>query len=414
MKPLVRGITAAVLIAVSAAGGCVPQTDIPIVSEKTGETLETGETLWEDTENDPVPNTVRTQAQVPEVYRTDIQSGDITITADVNVEMPETDRIPKLEIEYLPYTDEELEKMKEILGRELGIDEWQEKPGDESGTYESPDHIYTLSLGAGSGQGQDTPMVWLVCPGISDGSSQAGGPDELSLSPEEEEERKRIRADAEEKAENLLGKMGLEDFCLEEARWRPLAVIQNHSWSPSGEQGIRLYYRRRAQDMPVISREYRTQYVELLYREDTTLLEVKNIGREQVTGTSGYAEIFMPFLSVSQVFEQCMKTAQADGHGADIDPVLEEVRPGIKPHIYLTVTEVRLAYRVEYEGRGPAEPQAGGRKGKLVPVWVFYGITERGYQDINGAEAKIPRTPLSGGKIQLLAVSAEDGTVYWR
>ena len=91
-----------------------------------------------------------------------------------------------------------------------------------------------------------------------------------------------------------------------------------------------------------------------------------------------------------------------------------EAHPGIKPHFYLTVTEVKLVYRAEYENQDWAESQKSEEKGKVVPAWAFYGITERGYENQDGVEAEIPRTPFSGGKTKLLMVNAEDGTIYWR
>ena len=142
-----------------------------------------------------------------------------------------------------------------------------------------------------------------------------------------------------------------------------------------------------------------TQYVEILYKEDGTLLEVKDIGREQIGDTLGYTEFLLPFLSVSQIFEQCMKTLEMD--------------TGTKSHIYLTVTEVKLAYQIEYENQDLAASETGSRKGKLVPVWAFYGIAEKEYQNQDGTEAEIPRTLLSGGKkVLFLTVNAEDGTIY--
>ena len=75
--------------------------------------------------------------------------------------------------------------------------------------------------------------------------------------------------------------------------------------------------------------------------------------------------------------------------------------------------DVELAYCLKYdEGNGDV-PQTEGQKGKLAPVWVFYGTAERGYQNSDGTKAGILGEPLSGGtKMLLLAVGGEDGTVY--
>ena len=153
---------------------------------------------------------------------------------------------------------------------------------------------------------------------------------------------------------------------------------------------------------------YPAQYVEFLYKEDGTLLSVKNIGREELRVTSEYAEFLLPFSSVSQVFEQCMKTRPINPEAdlkSDIS-ILTEGYPGAVPHDYLTITEVKLAYGLEYG-------EADGGTGKLVPVWAFYGREERGFQDQNGVELMIPRTSLNGGKSELLlVVKAQNGSVY--
>lgn len=144
------------------------------------------------------------------------------------------------------------------------------------------------------------------------------------------------------------------------------------------------------------------QYVEFLYGEDGRLLSVKNIGREQIRVTSGHTKFLLPFASVCQVFEQCMKTLQTDW-GAGAEAFQEEELPGTNPHLYLTVTDVKLAYRLEYDEWDPKTFEIGGGKGKLVPVWAFYGKVRRGYEDQNRAEAK---------KVLLLMVNAENGTIY--
>lgn len=138
--------------------------------------------------------------------------------------------------------------------------------------------------------------------------------------------------------------------------------------------------------------------MEFLYREDKTLLAVKDIGRESVTDTREYAGFLLPFLAVSQIFEQCMKSS-----------VTDEDMTEMGSHTYLAVTEVKLAYRREFKGQ--AGSQDGG--GRLVPVWAFYGITEKGYQDHVGGEAAIfPIAAGQGKETLLLTINAEDGTIY--
>lgn len=86
---------------------------------------------------------------------------------------------------------------------------------------------------------------------------------------------------------------------------------------------------------------------------------------------------------------------------------------GKKPHVYVAVTDVDLAYCLKYEEGNGDVPRTEGQKGKLAPVWVFYGTAERGYQNPDGTKAGILGEPLNGGtKMLLLAVGGEDGTVY--
>ena len=417
-KPWSRRWAAAAMEAVFAMTGCVQQTDVPIVSEKTKGTPDTsGQTRKEETgQNGTGQNgaeqdgamkeqagPIRQLAEVPEIYEAHIEEENITITADVTIEVPETDRIPLMDVRSLPYTEEELEKLQEILKQEIGVGDWVEQSRDDPRTYESSDGVYILSLGAGDRQ--KPPMFWLMCPGISDGTGGGDDPDDLSGFSVTGDDRKLLQAELEEKAEMLLEKMGLENFCLEDARWRRLSVSEHSSWSMSEQWGVRLYYRRKIGDMEVVNDtgEYslpglRTQYVEFLYREDKTLLAVKDIGRESVTDTREYAGFLLPFLAVSQIFEQCMKSS-----------VTDEDMTEMGSHTYLAVTEVKLAYRREFKGQ--AGSQDGG--GRLVPVWAFYGITEKGYQDHVGGEAAIfPIAAGQGKETLLLTINAEDGTIY--
>jgi len=408
VKRFAMGVMAA-LMATGIISGCVRQTDTPIVLDRTDRLREESKQAWQETgdetkERREQRDTIREQAEIPEIYRVDIQEENLTIKGNVNVEIPEIDRIPLMEVRHLPYTDDELKKMKEVLRQELGITQWVEGGQSTPRTYDSPDRVYSLSLGAGrSGQ---TPMVWLSCPAVSDG---IGGDDDMdslfdfSLA---EEERKRIQEDVEKKAENLLERMELKGFYLENVRWRPLFVSRNYSWTPSGHWGIRLYYKRRIGGMAVIEcgsgedlQTFPFQYVELLYQEDGTLLAVKDIGREEVTGPSGYSGFLLPFLSVSQVFEQCMKTA-------------EIFHQGERNHIYLSVTEVKLAYRPEYGNRPLAADGTGFGKGRLVPVWAFYGAWEREDKSLERMETEPLQAQANGGKkTPLLAVNAEDGPI---
>ncbi|MCI9362172.1 MAG: hypothetical protein HFG65_14755 [Hungatella sp.] len=404
-------VAAAVGGCVLVLAGCVRQTDIPIVTERTEEVLES----QEETETGiPAGETetdrqvlIREQADVPEKYRLSFENKDITITADVEVEVPETEKISLKAVEYTTYTEEELERVKEIFGQELGIKEWIPMDSQEGGvrmSFYSPDFAYNLSMGAGGNQ--EFPIIWLLDTHISDGGNgnEKEDPGDLTECPMSEAERDEVQAVLEEKARQLLQKMGLEDLTLESARWRQLSVSDKFSWTLSGQYGVRLRYSRKFGELPLVSMGQRhslweadPQYVEFLYREDGRLLTVKNIGREQLGNTGEYAEFLLPFSSVSQIFEQCMKNMEAD-----VDTGTESYG-GKKAHIYLTVTDVKLAYHLECEEQRGDMPLTYEKKGKLVPVWAFYGTVETGEE----------RSSLDEGrKTLLLAIHGENGMIY--
>lgn len=421
-----KGLAAAIgAVSILAMAGCVRQTDTPIVSEKSEKSQE-GEEAWEEdsqqtTEEGQISEgetiSIRDQAEAPDTYETYLESEDITIMAKARVEVPDRDRIPLADVEYTPYTGEEMESIQELIGEELGIEEWVKRSESSPQLYDSSDGAYALAMGAG--EDEETPMVWLTSSTLSDGNNAGDDADDLSGFSGGERGWTELEAGMVKKAERLLEKMGMEDFYLDKVRWRQLSVRGDYSWSLSGQYGVRLYYRRKIEDIPVVGGS-RTQYAEFLYKEDGTLLSLKNIGRESIHVKTENAGFLLPFLSVSQVFEQCIKTPESDsdlgiGPSDDLDfiwemgslgeniSILEPSSPGT-PHIYLTVTDVKLAYKTEYED---------GNKGKLVPVWAFYGTVERGYKNQDGSEAEGFRSPLSSETETLfLMVGVEDGTIY--
>lgn len=404
--------------------GCVGQTDTLIVSETTenfrpdGDGYEESPDTGGETKGSPEQRmTVREQAKVPETYMPDIRGKEITVGGNAEVEVQEETGIFAAEVRYAPYTEEELEKIKEVLKGETGIGEWSLQSRDNPGTYMSPDKAYNLSLAAGDER--TMPAVWLTCVDMIDGSSGGGEEDDLSGFSMTEDEREKFQHEMEDRAERVMEEMGMEDFYLADVRWRQLSARENYSWSLSGQYGMRLYYRRKIGGMELVNGEERyavskplapAQYVEFLYGEDGRLLAVKNIGREHIKVTSAYTGFLLPFSSVCQVFEQCMSYLPQQEL-----PVLTEEHPGAVPHLYLTVKSVKLAYCLEYEEWDLEAYGVGSGIGKLVPVWIFYGTAHMGYEDRNKTELGIPRTPINGGRKELLLmINAEDGTIYGR
>ena len=162
--------------------GCVRQTDVPIVSEKTeshqesleeketgeGQGSETGKPEGEEQEGQE-KGLIREQAEVPERYRVSVKGEDVTVTADVEVGVPEVDRVCLKDVEYSPYTDQELSQISKVLGEELGLARWtghvqnamaSGDPGNSEDNSEgnsviylsAADLAYSLDLRAGDGQ----------------------------------------------------------------------------------------------------------------------------------------------------------------------------------------------------------------------------------------------------------------------
>ena len=110
--------------------GCVRQTNIPIVSERTAEDPNSSEAQKAKGEPEAekqgdrgqeeggLTGLIKEQTKAPERYQVHIQGEDVTVTADVEVDVPKTDKICLNYVEYSPYTDEELEQIKGILEEE--------------------------------------------------------------------------------------------------------------------------------------------------------------------------------------------------------------------------------------------------------------------------------------------------------
>ena len=123
------------------------------------------------------------------------------------------------DVEYSPYTDQELSQISKVLGEELGLARWtgdvqnamaSGDPGNSEDNSEGNSVIYlsaadlAYSLDLRAGDGQTTPVVWLTATDVSDGIGGAGDPDDLSACPMTEAEMAQVQAVLENKAEQLL------------------------------------------------------------------------------------------------------------------------------------------------------------------------------------------------------------------
>lgn len=363
---------AACLLAVlCGTAGCVRQTEIPIVAERTEapEAYEEPEksgiqndqeessadgganALSQESDSEADRSFIQKYSEAPQRYKADIHEDRITIQADALLEIPDVSRIPRVGIEKAPYEKEECENILRQFTEETGVEKWRidEQMTTENGTvlepgswvivadqdhpedyeyiwlddeggnhgFTSEDGMYQLSLIHGEGSA-GTPVMWLTNLKYSDGSDGNFDASDVSgwtLSAGEKEE---LEKKLEKKAESCLRRFGIDNFRLTETGWRRISCAENGGWKENGQYGLRLTYIRTVEGIPVFARNSgwasealpAAQYIEFLYLEDGTLLRMKNINRERVVSNLGYTDFLLPFDAAAQIFEQYMRYYQ--------------------------------------------------------------------------------------------------------
>ena len=441
-------LAAAALLGVCAAGvsGCIRQTDVPIIAEKAsqGESAGEGDSAGHSgtqngadggdssvTQNDAngttAENPIIFLAKPPERYQTSVREGTLEISADAPVILPEISRIPILEVEKEPYKKEDCNAALELLKGETGVTDWE--GGESAQSYTSEDGNYQFSFGQGSGANY-TPMMWLTNLVYSDGSNgewDAADVSDFALTGTAREARE---AELKKKAEDFLQRLSLSDFHLESAQWRRISTAKNGG-ALTDDYGLRLTYVRSFEGIPVINREAGwasdlmapSQYVEFLDREDGTLLRMKDINRERVSANLGAADTLLSFGDAAQIFEQYLKyyetvydkdiltiPKQADGYYTYIPT---ESPSGQNAVLSIDVSKVQFAYQLLYDEEDNEAPEPPA-KGRLVPVWAFYGTptVTCAYWSEDGGSVSARLTPPTADDGLLLTVNAVDGTVY--
>lgn len=419
------------LCTVGAVSGCIRQTEVPIIAKK----QETGhsDTASGQTEGAEAEYLIERLAQTPELYQADMKEEKISIQAKAPLVIPAVSRIPMVEIENSPYTAEDCQAVQTLLEPVTGAGGWNpdetfilshevdgkralkpetyvmvadnENPGHgeflyvegESfiKSYHSADGNYRFSYVQGNSP-NSSPLMWLSHLTYSDIPLE---PDTLLMGAGK---REALQTELEGKAEALLEEIRFGDYFLKSAQWKSISRLEEEAWLPTEQFGLRLTYVREYEGISTINRDVGwasdamapAQYVEFLYLEDGTLLRMKNVHRERVAAMLGDVDVLLPFDAVSQIFEQYMKYYQTATKA---------------PHLSVEVTEVRFGYQLEYlDGWDVMEMSKGSGKGRLVPVWAFYGTPELG----GGSDAG----QTTAGEVKqgglLVAVNAEDGTVY--
>lgn len=414
--------TAVFAAAVCIQTGCVPMTDTPVVGETKDAAVETGGCGNLDSKK--AEGNIWLQVQVPERYQTRIQEENLNFTADALVEIPSVDVVPRIELHSSSYKTEDFEKILEIMKKTLGVNSWKEEEqahlnlisvsenenledttiqagadsylfsvsGEAQGeylhldseedmkSYVSDDDAYCLTLGKGE-QSDRTPMIWLKHKQESRGF--------LAVEPENdrfsEEHRELLEKELEKRARQILDEMGLPNVFFVSGQWRTVLSSENKKWEDTGNHAWCMRFVRTIEDIPVINKTAPSggmmetvapaQYIDVTYKEDGSVLELKDINKEQIIENSGQIDFLLPFEAVTQILEQQLRYEYAGKKEKQL-PVI--------------VTKVLFGYQLCYDEWDEENLDRGNGKGRMVPVWAFY--------EENGS--------------LLLTINAEDGTIY--
>lgn len=284
---------------------------------------------------------------------------------------------------------------------------------DEAGYFDTGKTLRTFASVTGIGLGAEYSRA-------SDDSFDSSNLSELQMT---EEEQLSVEEQVERKAEDLLVDMGLNGFRKYRSEWKRLRVYEINNGirtlEETGDYSLWLRYMGSYGNVPVADMSIlgsmgeiplcKTQYVDLLYTCEGELLELKNIGLDTYEAEKE-EEFFLPFESVTQIFEQYCRTFYTEervnemmGTGISMD--------GGKLHgrFHITVDDVRLEYRPVYPER-KSDQEERLESGILTPVWNFYGKTE--WNPVQKTEGE--GSTVSLPQQLLLSVNACDGQVYGR
>lgn len=429
------GLALAVAAAVLAQTGCGAQNEEPVIAQrterqeedKTDQSTATGAEAERDG-SAAQETSLAEQMEAPGRYEVALVGESMELRADAPVVVPDVSAAPVLLVEReMAYTEEDIANFKNVVGQEEGIiwGENEYSPEKNSGLNNctSEDGAYYVSFSKGAGG--ETPLMWLNQRRLTHGSGDDFDAADLSGLELGAEEQKEIEEKMCGKAETILSRLGLADFRLVDCQWRSLSKLTDNRWVRDGRYGVKLRYCRTVNEIPEPagggavwgSPSGRSQYVEFVYAQDGTLVELKDIDR----GTrvkEREEEFLLPFSAVAQIFEQYSKinlessqppglTAEDGDEGRTKIKALEEQNP-VNSRTLVEVTEVRLEYRLSYE----TEMGNTTDRGRLEPVWNFYGdvaVLDRGRED---TMAGVLQPEFARRQQRLLAsIRATDGQV---
>lgn len=424
----------AVCMAAGVLGGCKGERTAPVLAEKTANAGEKGgqpgdsfpAAAGSSRPNDQMSLAAQTEA--PKRYQTFVKGEWIYLTSDAPVIVPEADGVPEREIRRAYYTEEEYGRLKAAAEKALGTSWQQERypEGEDAGfssSYSQGGEWYLSFRYGGTENGEyRIPSFWITNQFLSAGSTSEFHVSDVSGMELGEKERRETEERLIRQAKDLLKDMDLEQFELRDRNWKNLREYDRESrqWKPAGRYGLQLQFAENSGNMRIpyngpaflsglesrarYADESRVQYVNFLYTEDGKLLELKNIGKDQL-GESGENGFLLPFSAVTEIFEQCCKAYSGGDRAGDER----------KPHMSVTLSEVRLEYRADFgKTSGKGQPS----EGKLVPVWNFYGKAELVYENPQELPPEnqewMTADSLSGeGNRLMLSIGAGAGHIYY-
>lgn len=463
---LPAGLALCAAAILAAQTGCSSQQGEPVIAERTSQAEQPqggkeisdagGETKGADAKEPE--KRLAEQTEAPARYETKLIGETMRLEADAAVKVPEAYAAPVLQVEReMPYTEEDFTRFKEVVSEVEGI-QWNEneyppEKNTDLNSCTSKDDQYFVSFS--KGPGGETPLIWLNQRQLSHGSGDSFDATDLSDMTLSAQEREQIEGEMQKKAEKILAGLGLEHFELRSSQWRALSRSTDYMWVPDGRYGLKLSYCRNVDGIPEPSGggaawgmgPALSQYVEFVYAQDGELVELKDINRETVVKEREEEGFLLPFSAVTEIFEQYAKTyfEQSKPGIPDVDEVsqlqaadsgrtkakagdksqlqaadsatseweTESIRPSTllpvspEPRTYILVSEVRLEYLLTYE----VDQGNTTDRGRLEPVWSFYGdvvITDQNWDKLDNGS---PLQEYAKKRNLLVSIKAADGQV---
>lgn len=396
-------VTLAAAVALTA---CKSQVKEPVVAERTNPAPEN--TVQGEKSPEPAnEQKLAARLEVPERYEVSVEGDRVLLTADADVWVPDRETMPECRMKQEIYSEADYRAFQQLTAQETGV-QWGEDKKESATLCLSLDGTYQISFVDGKTEGT-TPILWMKHQYISDGSSKDFDSRDISGLTLTEEEKSRIEAEIQKRAEFCLEKFDEGSFALKTCQWRALQEQEGTygGTEPTGTYGIKLHYVKEYQGIPVAGTLQAlmglpapsSQYVNFLFDSEGTLLKMQAIDRVAREGEEKDSQFLLLFDTAAQIFEQYCKTYFKDEeHWTSVPAVIDAERGFTLPSgteektaVEVRVNSVMLEYRLQPEEGKEAKTFS---RGDLIPVWNFYGT-------VAGSRESL-----------LVSINAEDGTIY--